>query len=135
MTTTPHGTRHGTRCALRHYGEMVLAMAVGMGVLAAVGATVTALGGAVPAVGPEVETLVMTTAMAGAMALWMRHRGHAPRAVAEMSAAMYVPFVALFPLLWTGAIDAGSLMMWSHVLMLPAMAVPMLLRPREYTHR
>ena len=51
-----------------------------------------------------------------------------------MSAAMYVPFVALLVPFWAGAIGAHTLMAWGHLLMLPAMGVVMLLRPAEYAH-
>ena len=54
-----------------------------------------------------------------------------------MSAAMYVPFVALLVPSSAGAIGAigaHTLMTWGHLLMLPAMAVVMLLRPAEYAH-
>ena len=52
----------------------------------------------------------------------------------EMAAAMYVPFVVLFPPLWMGLITAGTMLVAGHVLMLPAMAGAMLLRPHEYRH-
>ncbi len=45
---------------------------------------------------------------------------------------MYLPFVMLFPLLWTGVLADGALLLAGHVLMLPAMAAVMLLRPDEY---
>jgi hypothetical protein len=51
-----------------------------------------------------------------------------------MSASMYLPFVVLLVPFWAGAISEHALMTWGHVLMLPAMAVPMLLRPSEYAH-
>ena len=47
---------------------------------------------------------------------------------------MYVPFVALFPLLWLNVSTAGTMLAVGHVLMLPAMAGAMLLRPHEYLH-
>jgi hypothetical protein len=53
---------------------------------------------------------------------------------AEMGAAMYVPFLVLFVPLGLGLIDSGALMLWGHLLMLPAMAVAMVLRRREYAH-
>jgi flagellar biosynthetic protein FliP len=51
-----------------------------------------------------------------------------------MSASMYVPFALLLVPFWAGAIDGGALMTWGHVLMLPAMALVMVLRPAEYSH-
>ena len=63
----------------------------------------------------------------------MRVRGHSWRGIAEMSAAMYVPFALVAVPFWTGMISGGTFMVVGHVLMLPAMAVPMLLRRHEYT--
>jgi hypothetical protein len=51
-----------------------------------------------------------------------------------MGAAMYLPFLVLFVPLALGLIGEGALMLWGHVLMLPAMAAAMLLRPHEYAH-
>ena len=70
----------------------------------------------------------MTVAMAG----WMRFRGHGRPATLEMSAAMYVPFLVLFPPLWLGVLSGHTMMLLGHMLMLPAMAAAMLLRPAEY---
>lgn len=49
-----------------------------------------------------------------------------------MGLAMYLSFVALFPLLWTGTLSPGGLFVLGHVLMLPAMVGAMLLRRDEY---
>ena len=72
--------------------------------------------------------------MTVAMSAWTRYRGHGWRATAEMAAAMYVPFLVLFPPLWLGVIDSGTMVVAGHVLMLAAMAGVMLLRPHEYVH-
>jgi hypothetical protein len=64
----------------------------------------------------------------------MKVRGHRWRPIVEMGAAMYVPFLVLFVPLALGLIGEGALMLWGHLLMLPAMAVAMLLRPHEYAH-
>ena len=64
----------------------------------------------------------------------MKIRGHAWRPIIEMGAAMYVPFLVLFAPLELGLIGSGALMLWGHLLMLPAMAAAMLLRPHEYAH-
>ena len=136
MQTTPSTTGHAParlRHAVRHYLEMVLAMAAGMLVLGALAAgLLTALGLPV-SFGTEIDALLMATTMAAGMALWMRHRGHRRAPVLQMCAAMYVPFLALFVPLWTETITPDQLMLWGHLLMLPAMAVVMLLRPDEYT--
>ena len=119
----------------RHFIEMVAAMAVGMLVLHPVWMVVLdALGAAGLMHNPYTGALIMATNMTAAMSAWMKVRGHRWRPIAEMGAAMYVPFLVLFAPLALGLIDAGALMLWGHLLMLPAMAVAMLLRPHEYAH-
>ena len=115
---------------VRHYLEMVVAMLVGMYTLGGVEDLL------LPSVtlSADAAVLVMATNMAVGMSAWMRFRGHSWPAVVEMSAAMYVPFVALLVPFWAGAIGAHTLMTWGHLLMLPAMAVVMLVRPAEYAH-
>ncbi len=115
---------------VRHYLEMVVAMLVGM---AALGALHEALWPALTA-RPDVGVLVMATDMAIGMGGWMWFRGHSWRGIAEMSAAMYAPFAALLVPYWTGSVGAHELMLWGHVLMFPAMALVMYLRPAEYAH-
>jgi hypothetical protein len=134
MTTqslpTVHSRSHRVRHFARHYAEMVVAMFAGMFVLGPVedlllpGVTV----------GTEVGVMVMATNMAIGMGAWMRFRGHSWRGIAEMSASMYLPFAVLLVPFWAGAIGGQALMMWGHVLMFPAMAAVMLLRPDEYAH-
>ncbi len=115
---------------VRHYLEMVVAMLAGMLVLGPVEDLVW------PALTAraDVGVMVMATNMAVGMGAWMRFRGHSWRSVAEMSAAMYLPFVALLVPFWTGAVGEHTLMTWGHLLMLPAMALVMYLRPEEYAH-
>lgn len=76
----------------------------------------------------------MATNMTVAMVAWMRlrHR-HGWPATLEMSAAMYLPFIVLFPPMWLGVLSAHAMLVLGHVLMLPAMAGVMLLRRDEYT--
>lgn len=115
-----------------HYVQMLLAMGAGMLVLLPLWALATR-GLALPwTERPETPSLVMATAMAAGMTAWMRWRHHAWRDVAEMSAAMYAGFVVLFPGLWLGVLDGDAVMGLGHVLMLGAMAVPMLARPEVY---
>jgi hypothetical protein len=127
--------RSAVRSFVRHYLEMVLAMVVGMVVLAPLWSWLSGLLG-VGAVfdRPDISALVMATDMTLAMSAWMRYRGHGWAPVAEMAAAMYLPFVVLLVPLWTGAVSGHTLMIAGHALMLPAMAVAMLLRLGEYTH-
>jgi hypothetical protein len=118
---------------IRHYLEMVVAMVVGMVALAPLwSAAGDAMGWSAALDRPEPAVLVMATNMTFAMCAWMRYRGHGWRATAEMAAAMYLPFLVLFPPLWLGVLSPGALTFAGHVLMLPAMAGVMLLRPSEY---
>ena len=80
----------------------------------------------------EVHVLIMATDMAIGMAAWMAVRRHSTAMIAEMCAAMYVPFLALLVPYWLGAVSAGVVMTAGHLLMLPAMAVPLLRRRHEH---
>jgi hypothetical protein len=128
--TAAHSRGHHVWHFVRHYLEMVVAMLVGMYALGSLEHLVWP--GA--AYGADVGALVMATNMAIGMGAWMWFRGHSGRGIAEMSASMYLPFVLLLVPFWVGAISGGDLMTWGHVLMLPAMAAVMLLRPEEYGH-
>ncbi|MFD2093481.1 hypothetical protein [Blastococcus deserti] len=129
-----HGHRQSRRSRIAHfvghYVEMVVAMFAGMYVLGAAQHLIWP-DAKVPI---EVGVLIMATNMSIGMALWMWFRGHSWRGIAEMSASMYLPFVVLLVPFWAGAIDEHTLMTWGHLLMLPAMAIVMLLRPAEYSH-
>lgn len=112
---------------VRHYLEMVAAMLAGMLLLGPVMALVPGLTSRT-----DVHALVMATEMAIGMTAWMKVRRHSARSITEMTAAMYVPFLALLVPHWSGALSGDAVMMWGHILMLPAMAVPMVLRPHEH---
>ncbi|WP_144126893.1 hypothetical protein [Catellatospora sichuanensis] len=122
-------TRKNLRFAL-HFAEMVVAMFVGM----------LALGPLWSLAWPGLSdltvlsVLVMATNMTIGMALWMRFRRHGWARIAEMSAAMYVPFLVLLVPYAYGAVSGEALMMGGHLLMLPAMLAAMLWRHREYRH-
>jgi hypothetical protein len=119
---------------VRHYLEMVVAMLIGMVALGPVWSfAFDRLGWSATLDRVEVGTLVMATDMALAMAAWMRFRKHRWAPIAEMSAAMYVPFVALLIPFWMGAIGEHAIHMAGHALMLPAMLAVMLLRRDEYS--
>jgi hypothetical protein len=119
----------------QHFAEMVAAMAVGMVALHPLWMWgLDAVGAADVMSNPYSGALIMATDMTVAMSAWMKIRGHGWRPIAEMGAAMYLPFLALFVPLALGVIGPGALMLWGHVLMLPAMAAAMLLRPHEYAH-
>lgn len=81
---------------------------------------------------PELDVLVMATNMTVAMAAWMRYRGHRRPPTVEMSAAVYVPFLVLFPPMWMGLLSGHTMTGLGHLLMLPAMARAVLLPPAEY---
>jgi len=115
---------------VRHYLEMVVAMFIGMAVLGLLQQLAWPSLNFYSAVG----VLVMATDMAIGMGAWMRVRGHSWRGIAEMSASMYAPFIALLVPYWTGAVSGAELMAWGHLLMFPAMALVMYLRPAEYLH-
>ena len=118
-----------------HFAEMVVAMVVGMVVLHPVWMVgLDAVGAAGLMNNPYTGALIMATNMTVAMSAWMKVRGHRWRPIVEMGAAMYVPFLVLFVPFGLDLIDNDALMLWGHVLMLPAMAVAMLLRPHEYAH-
>ncbi|MBE1590399.1 hypothetical protein ACFPOI_05145 [Nonomuraea angiospora] len=130
MTTTDTGTgRRWGKFAL-HYVEMIVAMFVGM---LALGMLRSALGLDLSHERqPELAYLLMAVDMSIGMAAWMRIRGHRWAPTLEMCAAMFVPVVPLFPLLWLGAIDAGTMMTVAHVAMFPLMLAAMLRRLDEY---
>ena len=133
----PHSPapRRRTRALVVHYLQMVVAMGVGMVVLHPVWTVgLGALGWSSALDRPEVMALVMATDMTVAMSAWMLFRRHRWVAVAEMAAAMYLPFVVLFVPMWAGVLSAGGMLLWGHVLMLLAMAGAMALRPDEYAH-
>ena len=137
-TVAPHqgqAHRHGRGRAawhlVRHYLEMVVAMLVGM----------VALGRLEDMVWPQlhdrtdVMVLVMASNMAIAMSAWMWFRRHSWIAIAEMAGAMYLPFLVLLGPHWAGAISGDAVMTWGHLLMLVAMALPMVWwRRSEYVH-
>jgi hypothetical protein len=122
-----------TRPFLRHLVEMLVAMVLGM----------LAFGPLWPYAVPDdllaradIAAFTMATGMSVAMAVWMWHRRHSGAAIAEMTAAMYVPFLLLLAPWWAGLVGADAVMLGGHLLMLPAMVLAMWHRAAEYTgHR
>jgi hypothetical protein len=134
--TTPQltWTRAEGRRFARHYLEMVVVMLLGMALLGPLeSALLNPFGWESVRAVPELDALVMATNMTVAMGAWMRYRGHSGAATGGMAAAMYLPFVVLFPPMWLGALSPTGMLIGGHVLMLPAMAGAMLLRRDEYT--
>ncbi len=133
MTTTATRTRSRLRFA-GHYLEMVVAMFVGMYALGPL--WTFALPGLPGLPGlpdrPDITAMVMATDMSIGMAGWMLVRRHPWPHIGEMCAAMVVPFAALLVPYWTGLIDGGTLMLAGHLLMFPAMLLPMLRHRHHY---
>ncbi len=118
----------------RNFLEMVVAMAAGMMVLGPIRMLVIGqLGWSDLFDRPELYALAMAADMTIAMSLWMRYRQHSWISIAEMAAAMVLPFVVLFVPLWAGALSGDTLLVAGHLLMLPAMVIAMLSRRSEYT--
>src|SRR5207249_3206190 len=108
---------------LRHFGEMLLAMALGMVALSVVnGLILVPLGFTyLSDASVEVSTLTMVAAMTIPMVAWMRIRKHSWRLNAEMAASMIVPTLVLIAACSLGLLPRMSLMLGAHVLMVPAM--------------
>ena len=116
-----------------HYVQMLIAMVVGMMAFTPLWTfAFDRFGWSGVLDRPDVFSLTMATSMALAMGLWMRFRHHGWIGVLQMSAAMYVAFVVLFPFLWAGLMSGDAVVMAGHVLMLPLMGLAMLLRKAEY---
>jgi flagellar biosynthetic protein FliP len=141
MTTTRYGQPRRRHLApwlpfIRHYIEMVLAMAIGMIASMPLGNVAFQAAGAPHLMDQAVPmTLVMVTGMALGMGAWMAWRRHGWRDIAEMTAAMYLPFVIFFPATQAGAVTGGTLMVAGHALMLAAMLAVMLRRRDHYGYR
>jgi hypothetical protein len=127
--TAPSVTRKNLRFVL-HYVEMVIAMFVGMVVLGAFWSW------AWPGLAdrPALDALVMGADMTLGMAVWMLIRRHRWALIAEMSAAMFLPFVVLLVPYAFGAISGHAVMMGGHMLMFVTMLAAMLWRHHEYRH-
>jgi hypothetical protein len=119
---------------IQHLIEMTIAMFVGMFALGIPAKLLFGeLGWTVLNESMVPRTLLMATWMSLGMAAWMRVRGCGWPAIIEMSLAMYVPFVAMYPFYWAGLVGDMAIMVVGHVLMVPAMVVAMLFRLDEYT--
>jgi uncharacterized membrane protein (DUF2068 family) len=141
MTTTAYDEPRRSSLAswlpfIRHYIEMVLAMAIGMFALMPLWTLAVQAAGAPHLLDrAELMALVMATDMAIGMGAWMAWRRHGWRDIAEMSAAMYLPFVIFFPATLAGVMTSGTMMVAGHVLMLLAMLAVMLRRRDHYGYR
>jgi flagellar biosynthetic protein FliP len=128
--TTAETTRSTGRKVARfawHYAEMVIAMLVGMIVLAPLWPTAWTARA-------DVGALVMATDMTVAMVAAMALRRHSRPRIAEMAAAMYLPFLLLLVPYWLGVLSGMGLMVAGHVIMFPLMLAAMVWRRDEYWH-
>jgi hypothetical protein len=118
----------------RHYLEMAVAMVAGMVVLGGLRSGVVAVTGLdySLATRPEFAAFEIALTMSVGMIIWMRFRRHSWASILEMVGAMFAPVIALTPLTWLGIIPSESLMMLTHVAMLPLMLVVMIRRRQEY---
>jgi hypothetical protein len=126
--TTQTAPRSSTRKLARfagHYLEMVVAMVVGMVALAPLWPDTLR---------SDVDVLVMATNMTIGMTAAMLLRRHSWPRIAEMAAAMYLPFAVLLVPYWLGALSGMALMVAGHVLMFPLMLAVMLWRRDHYWH-
>jgi hypothetical protein len=129
MTTTAPARTTGRKLArfTGHYVEMVAAMLIGM----------VALHPLWPSswlAHPDVDALVMAANMTVAMTAAMLLRRHSWPRIAEMAAAMVLPFAVLLVPYWLGAISAMTVMVAAHVIMFPLMLAVMLWRRADYWH-
>ncbi len=117
-----------------HFLEMMVAMMVGMAALTWPTRAALGLLG-IPEVvlrAPVPAVLIMAFAMTVPMAAWMRFRGMEWQPIAEMSGAMLAEAVLLIGASWLGIIPEGGILRLQHMLMMPAMLLPMLLRRHVY---
>ena len=70
----------------------------------------------------------MALNMTAPMALYMTYKRHSWGAIAEMSAAMFVPAVITSGPFLLGSMTAGTMMTLSHAAMIPLMGMAMILR-------
>lgn len=132
---TTHDSRSGTARKvgrfLWHYAEMAIAMVVGMVLLGLLWSVFLP-----DDLRTDVDTLIMAANMTIGMAVWMLVRRHGWASIAEMSLAMFVPFLVLLVPFWLGVLSGHLVMVLGHVLMFVAMALAMLRRRDEYiNHR
>ncbi len=120
---------------LRHYLEMVIAMLAGMMILGPLESfLLNPLGWDGVRAIPEFDVLIMATNMTLPMVGWMLYRRHSAGAMMLMAAAMYLPFLVLFPFEWTGVLSYGTLLGLGHTLMFAAMFAAMWVHRREFIH-
>lgn len=128
----------GTGAFVRHYVEMVLAMAVGMPIFGVLFVSPLDPFGyrATLQANPYVREFVMLVAMSIPMVGFMAYRRHTwPRTI-EMVAGMALPALAVIGLTASSLVPiltVGTLTVFSHLAMLLGMLAAMLYRRSEYS--
>ena len=121
------------RTLLRHFIEMVLAMAVGMAVFDELASVLFSVFARIDLFAyPLLFAPVMTVSMVGGMSLWMLYRRHSPWSIGEMGSAMFIPLCLFIGPHWAGMLSASVLIGGSMILMLPIMLGVMLYRREDY---
>jgi hypothetical protein len=122
---------------VRHYLEMCIAMCVGIAIGDVIYVAVAGAAGFADPFGqlPVLSLVVVTFSMTAPMVAWMRFRGMDWWLVNEMTASMVVLAILILAGGLLGLVPMGELARVEHLLMMPAMLVPMLLRVDEYTGR
>ena len=130
-----HGRLPGVGRFLLHFFEMCLPMCVGFAVGDLVYFWAADLAGYPQPFRqlPELSLAVVTFNMTAPMLAWMRVRGMPARPTAEMAGAMVVLALLILVAGWLGVTAMSTLPWLAHGLMMPAMLVPMLLRPHLYS--
>ncbi|MFG1695177.1 DJ-1/PfpI family protein [Nonomuraea sp. NPDC049309] len=122
----PGGLRTAGR-VLWHYVELVIAVNLGMLLLG------MAVGALLPAgTRADVGMMIMVAEMAVVPALWMAVRRHRKRAIGEMAAVIFAPFVILSVLFWLEVLGLAQVSMIGHWAMYVLMAASVLRRRGEY---
>ena len=81
---------------------------------------------------PVLSVAVVTFTMTAPMTAWMLYRGMPRRAIWEMSVVMPIVALGLLVLGAVGLVALDQLALLEHGVMMPAMLVPMVLRPGLY---
>ena len=82
---------------------------------------------------PVLSVAVVTLTMTAPMTAWMHYRGMPRRAIRGMSVVMPIVALVLLVLGAVGLLAMDQLALLEHGVMMPAMLVPMLLRPGLYS--
>ena len=131
MATAPVDVhRHDWTRFARHFGAMAIAMVAGMAAYAALLAVV-APGARLDH--PEWFALGMAAAMSAPMVAWMHRHGHPARLSAEMTAAMFVPYLVAIACYRGGAVEAEAVCPIGCGAMFAAMLAAMLYRRDDYS--